>query len=117
MIKIDKSKIKYVFLGETNKVRDHGGIMILCTHKYDEGVSYGVSFCSPNDDYNKVIGKEIANKRLYELSDVVILGTGKFHYNNILLSILSDIRLLGDYPEWVDELILTHMFISIDNLL
>ena len=107
--KVYDENIKFSYYGNTGNCNNHDGIITLCsTLSMFEGkelsapaVIYGVAYCSPEDVYNKEIGKSIA----YDDMQQVRAGVDLVHKNHhdINTRIFADMVAHDDGPSWAKK--------------
>ena len=97
---INELEIKYCHLG--NHDNNHQGVITLATYRDGSNIQYGVSYCSPNDNFNKKFGRTIALGRLKTVPcSIDVIGDITHRY--IISNILEDILCTKDYPDWADD--------------
>jgi hypothetical protein len=108
--------IKFSYYGDVSDCKNHGGIITIASIVDDENktVIYGVSYCSPKDTYDKILGKLIAVDDLNAYRNTVTLR-GKRH-NLINGRIMCDIIANADAPSWAEPIIVDSMIDHLDHV-
>lgn len=114
-MEIVQSEIKFIRLGDAGKAK-HKGIITIATFKGMHTVRYGVAFCSPKDHYDKAGGNELAISRLNDYYADIEIHPKKMHHNTIGFTILSDIYMSNEYPDWAERLIMVGMDEKLSNI-
>jgi len=114
-MEIVQEEIKFIRLGDTGKAK-HTGIITIATFKGTHTVKYGVAFCSPKDHYDKCGGNELAVRRLCDHYADVEIHPKKMHHNTIGFTILADIYMSNEYPDWAESIILVGMDEKLSNI-
>jgi len=114
-MELEKEFVKYSHLGDTAHAK-HRGVITIAKFKGLHTVRYGVAFCSPNDKYSRRGGNDLASKRLAEHYGVIELNPKKMHYDIIMLTILMDIFMSNEYPDWAEPILYLEMDIRLSNI-
>lgn len=96
---------KFAFIGDTDEVKNHGGILTIVTRKMDNEIHYGYSFCSPDDVYDKNKGKGIASRRMVTNFNEHKVKPFKIKHRDIISAVIADIYSQKLYPDWAYELV------------
>lgn len=104
-----------------------GSMTILTSIQYNDShptlppfsILYSIAFCSPNDHFNKKIGRNIAihrvNNNESQFTGITNPKTPK--HNDIILSILCDLIAYNNYPDWAKKLILNNIITLSFNII
>lgn len=103
----DVNVIKYCHLGD--KYTNINGKITIASILTDQGVQYGVAYCSPKDRFKKSLGLTIASNRLQSGRCVVNLTQEELSHKNIMVAILCDILETYENPDWSYEMIVDHI--------
>jgi len=103
----DTTSVKFCHLGD--KFTNINGKITIASRLTDQGVKYGVAYCSPKDRFKKSLGRTIAENRLNDSDHVINLTQEEINHKQIMISILCDINDHHDFPEWAYEMILDHI--------
>lgn len=109
-------RVKFMYFGNTNKYNDHNGIITVATlvDEEEKTVSFGVSYCSPDDGYDKNKGKKIAYDRLNQ--DEATSYYEKKTHKDILVRVLCNIIASNTYPSWAKRIIVENIQWNISHI-
>jgi hypothetical protein len=102
----DDDEIKFIYIGNRHR-HDHNGIVTIANKVVNNEIMYGVSYCSPKDTFSKVIGRNIAKKRMVESNTRIPIREKRHKF--IKMQILSDIYSQGYCPSWAVLIIESEM--------
>ena len=98
-------RVKFMYFGNSDRCKDHKGIITIATLVDDDDntVSFGVSYCSPSDVYDKMKGKQMAFYRMCA-DPYTVNFTNKTH-KEIMVRILCSLIAENSYPSWAKAII------------
>ena len=113
-VKFD-SRIKFSYYGDRGESSNHDGIITIASfiNENSHAVHYGVSYCSPNDKYNKEFGKQLAVDNLRRYMDTVSLVRKNHH--DINARIFANIIAMNNAPSWAQRMVAIELIIHLEK--
>ena len=104
---LPKVKYQYLFAEEDGRFyckNHHGVITIATVLKNDGGMEYALSFCSPEDVYDKPMGKDISLNRLLD-KPYRIRHIHTIKHRHISFQIFTDMINNVNLPSWAGQVL------------
>lgn len=88
-----------------------GGVITIASFIKDRKIFYGASYCSPKEArYDKQLGIDLASNRMDDnIKNNVSLDLIELKHSSVILCIIDDILVNGDYPQWAFQLLVDNL--------